>query len=173
MELKVDIDGVLRDVISEVVSIHNQKYGSNITVDDIIDYHICKYVPHIDNCRDFFKEHREQIFLHAKPYPDTINIINELYHQGFIIKIVSAQFPFSKDLTTKWLENHNVCYHELHYTSEKEKIPGDVFIDDHYEYVIKSKDKYPLLLSRPWNKHFKYPHRIENLKEVYNYLKRV
>lgn len=62
----------------------------------------------------------------AKPLDDAVNSINALYDQGHTIIIYSARTWMEYEMTTAWLRQHNIKYHQL----IMGKPIGDVWIDD-------------------------------------------
>jgi uncharacterized HAD superfamily protein len=62
----------------------------------------------------------------AKPIDGAIENINKLYNDGNTILIYSARTWMEFEMTTEWLKNHGVKYHQLILG----KPIGDVWIDD-------------------------------------------
>jgi len=62
----------------------------------------------------------------AKPLDGAIENINKLYDAGNIIIIYSARTWMEFEMTTNWLKNHEIKYHQL----VLGKPIGDVWIDD-------------------------------------------
>ncbi len=62
----------------------------------------------------------------AQPIPGAVECINTLYERGNIIIIFSARSWMEFEMTTAWLKNNSVKYHQLILG----KPIGDVWIDD-------------------------------------------
>jgi len=62
----------------------------------------------------------------AKPLPNAIERITELYNEGHTIIIYSARTWMEFEMTVDWLKRHEVPYHQLILG----KPIGDVWIDD-------------------------------------------
>lgn len=62
----------------------------------------------------------------AKPLEDAVTSINALYDQGHTIIIYSARTWMEFEMTTAWLKQNNIKYHQL----IMGKPIGDVWIDD-------------------------------------------
>jgi len=63
--------------------------------------------------------------LNAKPYPEVIKKVNELYRDNFII-IYTARQNWLMNSTYEWLDRNNVKYHAV----MNKKCPLNVLIDD-------------------------------------------
>jgi hypothetical protein len=62
----------------------------------------------------------------AKPLLNSIKNINKLYEDGHTIIIYTARSWMEFEMTTEWLQNHYVKYHQL----MMGKPIGDLWIDD-------------------------------------------
>jgi 5'(3')-deoxyribonucleotidase len=168
--LKCDIDGVLRDVCSEVLKILEFEYGKKYGLEDINCFYFDR-VFGIEDVEGFFRKYAKEIFLDAKPYWENLEDLGML-SEKYKIVLVSAQFPGTEYLTDKWLEKYGVFDYvdDVIYTSEKEKVKGNIFVDDCVHNLERSRDDVRLCMARPWNicAQGKFP-RIKRLKEVEGY----
>jgi len=62
----------------------------------------------------------------AKPLPGAIDVINDLYNKGNIIIIYSARTWQEFEMTSHWLHQNKIQYHQLILG----KPIGDIWIDD-------------------------------------------
>lgn len=62
----------------------------------------------------------------AKPLPGAIENINKLYNEGHTIVIYTARTWMEFEMTSEWLKNNGVLYHQL----MMGKPIGDLWIDD-------------------------------------------
>ena len=62
----------------------------------------------------------------ARPLPKAVETVNTLYEEGHTIIIYSARTWQEFEMTTHWLDQHQVKYHQL----VLGKPIGDVWIDD-------------------------------------------
>jgi uncharacterized HAD superfamily protein len=62
----------------------------------------------------------------AKPQPGAIEGVNRLYDDGHTIIIFSARTWMEYEMTSHWLKEHGIKYHQL----VLGKPVGDVWIDD-------------------------------------------
>jgi uncharacterized HAD superfamily protein len=63
--------------------------------------------------------------LNAKPLQENIDLINKLFVRKFVIIDTARRKEFAVE-TMKWLDNHGVKYHAIHF----EKMPCDCRLDD-------------------------------------------
>ena len=68
----------------------------------------------------------------AKPYNDSIRMINKLYDEGHYICFFSARTDAHRRVTEAWLKRHGVKYHGLILNKPRKLAPytGYHFIDD-------------------------------------------
>ena len=77
--VKIDVDGVIRNMFDNMCEIYNQRFKENKTVDDIWDYDVEKVFPKIKEELDisaaeyFFQLHAKELFLDNEPYEGAIN----------------------------------------------------------------------------------------------------
>lgn len=62
----------------------------------------------------------------AEPKQEAVDRVNRLYEEGHTIIIYSARTWMEWEMTTAWLKDHGVKYHQL----MMGKPVGDVWIDD-------------------------------------------
>ncbi|WP_018344812.1 HAD hydrolase family protein [Cytophaga aurantiaca] len=62
----------------------------------------------------------------AKPLPGSVENVNKLYNEGHTIIIYTARTWMEFEMTTEWLKNNGVQYHQL----MMGKPVGDFWIDD-------------------------------------------
>jgi hypothetical protein len=62
----------------------------------------------------------------AKPLKNAIGAINKLYDEGHTIIIYTSRTWMEYEMTTSWLKQHKIKYHQLYMG----KPIGDIWIDD-------------------------------------------
>ena len=168
LKILLDVDEVLRPIMSEVIKIYNKEHKTNIKFEDIKKWGLSNTFPLIDDDEHFFKFHSEQIFSQPDPYPFSPDIVYDLYRNHEVV-IVSSQFDGLEDLTLDWLKKHDFKFHNIFFEKDKSLIKGDVMIDDGVHNLINSSCKYNICVDRPWNKDFE-GIRARSLVSAYNYL---
>ena len=65
-KIKIDCDGVLRDIVPSMCTLYNDYYNENLTPDDVTDFDVNKIFIKCPNAYDFFfKEHVNFIYLNS------------------------------------------------------------------------------------------------------------
>ncbi len=162
--IKLDIDGVLRDIITPMVELYNAKFSNiltrPLTTDDVTSYNLNVSFPlvkeklHINPFDFFFRDHDLDILKMADACPGADDAVNELRSMGYKIIITSYQPTDSaKKLTIDWLRNHDIHYDYIVFTNSESKkdIVCDFIIDDRPKYLIDSDDKYKVCIRQPYN----------------------
>ena len=158
MRIKIDIDGVLRDMLSSMISIYNETFKQNLTINQIEDYDIAKSFPAFQTtCRDpykfFFDEHEKWTILSPNPYDGVVFSMKKLHDKGHKLVIVTKQpSTASKKDTIEWLYMWDIPYDEIHFANEKWRIEGDILIDDNPEYLNEEREKsIKICINMPYN----------------------
>ena len=106
MIIKVDIDGVLRDMNAMLVHLYNQKFKTNLTVEDLTDYDVSKSFPlfgmrgNTTAMDFFFHKMAKKVFYLSEPYEGVEDAMQKLKDNGHKIVIVTWQFSnINKKLT--------------------------------------------------------------------------
>jgi len=172
LKLLIDIDGVVRNITKPCIDIYKTYYNPQSTIieSDILLYEMESLFPEIvDLPGIFFGKFAKEVFLDlSKPYPQAIEIINELYlHHD--IHIVTHQFKGNEIYTLQWLEKYGLMYNSISFTSDKNNIFGEFAIDDSIDMLNKYKTAFPICMSRPWNKDWQGV-TVSDMKEFKQYL---
>jgi uncharacterized HAD superfamily protein len=123
MIIAVDIDGVLRDIVTTVEEMISKKYRQPYFVTQYNDKKVMEAL-RID---------MRKVFLKSPIYPGAKDFVDWLYN-NFRVKIVSYQPMVGGILFTNlWLKNHDIKYHDLVYVDKlQHKIDEewDIIIED-------------------------------------------
>ena len=99
MIVQIDVDGVIRDVISAMCKVYNEKFDGCLCVDDIDDYDVNTNFPKIIEetgrkpTEYFFTDHADKIFeTVSKPFDGVKEGIDLLRKYGHKVVIVTWQF---------------------------------------------------------------------------------
>ena len=177
--IKIDIDGVLRDMLSEMCIIYNKAYNTNITPNDISDYNVdisfplCKEIDGISANYFFFNEYSYDLCAYSKVINKSKEAIDILHNLGYYIIIVSYQKGYSnKHDTLVWLDNNNIYYDSICFTDRKDLVHGDIIIDDNPEFLdMCNDDEEKILIDAPYNKNNNKYKRVNLLYDYACYLK--
>ncbi|MGD9697596.1 5' nucleotidase, NT5C type [Acinetobacter sp.] len=160
MKIIMDVDGVLRNIVDQVLEINRLVFdpGSTASHDDINVWNIKKVLTKLPPLNVLFHEHAKEIFENAQPYPLALESLMALKEQHEI-HIVTAQEPYRFQHTINWLEKYNIKYDSITFmvNGTKNHIHGDVMIDDgmhnldDYKAAGANKQMRLICMDQPWN----------------------
>ena len=113
------------------------------------------------------------LFWKGKPYPGVGDALRRLRDAGHEIILITARGygsdHNSERATLDWLDDHDLPYHELHFSSDKSGFAVDYMIDDKAETFLALRDDADgpeaWLMDRPWNQHVETFYRVHSLAE--------
>lgn len=142
--VKVDIDGVIRDIIFTMCSLYNRETNEFFTEGDIKDYDVEKTFVGVYDPKSFFFTGRnaEEVFMHSLPYAHSRGALQSLREAGYKVVLVTWQMGVAnKKYALDWLEKWSVPYDDICFTRDKYMIEGDYLIDDNPEFLLDERDK--------------------------------
>ncbi|MFC1755758.1 hypothetical protein ACFL96_20605 [Thermoproteota archaeon] len=175
MRIGIDIDGVICDLVKNILIITKEMYGFNLRKEDI-------YKHEIHEVLGLEKDSFGKVFVRAlsslnhPAVKGAVTYINKLKKKHKIILVTSRPKRFNR-ITREWLRMNNIDYDKLvNIKSEKHtKLGGfDFFIDDHLgEIVFASRIKglKSILFDQPWNKSFNMENsfvRVRTWRKIYS-----
>jgi uncharacterized HAD superfamily protein len=166
----IDIDGVLTDEGPDNNSIWQQKmnefFEREITLKEYT-YDLAKaFAINNQELNDFIQAKIEEVYSSVKPINKARDILAELEREGHRLILITARHEEHRSLTEKWLNDHNIPYHELHHEHDKAPLAAkkniSLFIDDKKENALEiaAKDIPVFLVSKYHNYDFKGNHKI-------------
>ena len=179
--IKIDVDGVLRDMLSMMCEIYNKCYNENIKPEDVKDYDVdvsfpkCKEVDGISAKYFFFNEYAYEIYNCADVLPKAKEAMDIIHNLGYYIIIVTNQESYlNKHDTLVWLDNKNIYYDSICFTDRKDLVHGDIIVDDNPEFLDMCDDnEEKILIDAPYNKNIDKYQRFNSLYEYACYLKKI
>ena len=164
MIVKIDVDGVIRNMFDNMCKVYCNWFGDYLTADDIFDYDVDKVFPKvklnlgISAAEFFFRMHTKEVFLLSKPYSKVKEAIDKLMANGHKVVIVTWQYTFENKLNTLFFFNNNdIHYDDICFTKDKWMIEGDWLIDDNPEFILDDRDKSKkIMINMPYNKETEY-----------------
>ena len=143
MIIKLDIDGVLRDMESPMIRLYNERFQTHMKSGDLISYDIDKSFPlfqkvGIDGYKFFFEDHLQDCYINADAYERAAEAVQLLRKRGHIIHVVSYQPSLkAQKATLEWLNINNIKFDNITFTNIKDKtcVPCEMIIDDCPEYI--------------------------------------
>ena len=170
--IKIDCDGVLRDILPSMCMVYNDHYDDNLTPEDITDFDIDKIFTKCPNPYEFFfKEHVNFLYSNSPKCKKSKEAMDLLHEKGYYIIIVSSQPSFeNKYYTLNWLKDNDIYYDSICFTKEKQLITGDIVVDDYGKNLSKCNELEKILIDAPHNKNEMLYKRYGNLFEYVNTL---
>jgi 5'(3')-deoxyribonucleotidase len=131
MKIAVDMDGVLADVYSSYIRLHEQEFGERKTlasIEGLEEWEGFPQAPRYVRTPGFFEN--LQVIPGAVTHLKQLNEIHEIF-------IVSAaiEFPLSLNEKLNWLSAHFpfLSWKQIVFCGSKNIIQADVMIDDHFK----------------------------------------
>ena len=197
MIIAIDLDGVLRDFIGQLIKQFKQDYPTSAnkipqSEDDITRWALSDFFPKGWNKKELSKYWREtrpdEIYGDADPYPQALKFMKQLskyckQNKHKLIIITSAQHKLTQKANWKWLKRTGVdkLVDEIHMKVDKYKIPGDILLDDYIVNLEKWSDtksvsfpgqRIAVAFNRPWNQQWDRA-RVKNYDAFLLFLKTI
>lgn len=163
MTIKIDVDGVIRDLLRAMCEVFNDEFDSNVMPRDIKEYKV-NDEPHFRKIRDkypsitpheyFFRENARKVFLdYAYQIFGAKQAIDKLRKNGHKVVIVTKQIGIkNKVYTLEFLNKNRIEYDDICFTADKWAIDGDYLIDDNPEFLEDEREKSKkIIIDAPYN----------------------
>ena len=164
MIIGIDVDDVVANLVDAWLARYNFDYKDNLKNKDITEWNISKFVKPKCGIKiyDYLKD--KTLYNFVNPVQNSLNAVNMLKNFGRVVFITA---PISETMGEKysWLKEHGYIDTIKDYieATDKDLIKCNFLIDDGYHNIKNRKGSF--LFSRPWNKSFNYPQRINSWKE--------
>lgn len=178
--IKIDVDGVIRDIVTTMCNCYNGLFGTDMTTEDVVLYNVNNLFPKIrekygiEPSEFFFDRLSHAVFESvSKPFEGVSEAIGTLMEHGYKAVIVTWQFSKANKIhTLNFLERYNIPYDDICFTKDKWMIKGDYLIDDNPEFITDKRDKSEKILvdaayNRKLSKNYT---RVKSLKEAVEYI---
>ena len=166
MRIGVDVDGVLRDFVGELLIQYSRDFPDH-EVQAITEWDLHNFFPIGKAVYTYaFDTRAKEIFEGADPYPGAYSAMIALKERGHEIVYVTTQ-PRGKEIhTLNWLLKHGFPYSGLVITAIKDIANCDVYIDDgpHNIKALREAGKLAVCFNQPWNR-FVTGDRVKTLQE--------
>ena len=173
----IDCDEVLRSLLNGMVSLYNEKFGENMTRNEVRDFNVEVSFPKIKEMTGktsaewFFQEHGEELFLKSPALPGINQAIQKLRKYGEVI-IITYQKTYQNKLDTlNWLINNKVEVDGLCFLKNKTLLHVDYLLDDNWWNFLGSNADTGVLITAPYNEDIAVDSLIEksNCKKMYRF----
>ena len=164
MVIKIDIDGVIRDLLRAMCEVFNNEFDEHVQPCDIKEYNVNEE-PHFRKIKEkypsitpheyFFREYRNEVFFdYAFPFLGAKQAIDKLRLNGHKVVIVTKQIGISNKMNAlKFLDKNGINYDDICFTADKWSINGDYLIDDNPEFLEDEREmSKKLIIDAPYNR---------------------
>lgn len=162
MIIKLDIDGVIRDILTPICELYNKEYKTptqkEVTPEDFKIYDIDEVLEwaeeQIEPFAYMFFERAEDVFLKkAKLYEDVIEALRIFEELGHNVVFATAQVSEQGKLyTIDFMRKHGLLDYPLFFGDDKTLLKCDIAIDDFNPYLQREGDDVvKVLVERPYN----------------------
>ena len=168
--IAIDMDEVIADFIPKHLSLYNQEYGEQITVNDLQGCTLESLRPELEDIiKGYIKD--PSFFRDLDVMKDSQSVIEELNH-SFEVYITTAAMEYPTSFTAKyeWLKEHFPFLNDLNFVfcGTKKIIRADYLIDDNIKH-FKTFEGQGLLYTAPHNIHETDYVRVNNWLEIRKY----
>lgn len=179
--VKIDVDGVIRDMLGALCKLYfafdpsvNRDFIRNYSVN--VSFPLIREHIGIDAHDYFFKHHSDDVnFNMAVPFHGAKEAIEELKRYGYKIVIVTKQDSYeSKMNTLKFLSHYGIYYDDICFTGDKWMIESEFMIDDNIEFLSNKlentqKEK-RFIIDAPYNRVYSDFTRFNTLADAVYYI---
>ena len=172
LTILVDMDDVLNNLVESWIHYLNERYSTNVSVEDVLSWDITKAFPTLSIDDIYAPSHIDEFWETVKPNIDNIEYLNQIINDGYKVVLVTAskyQTIYKKfEMFFKYCPY--LSWDDVIVTSQKQMIKGDVLIDDGI-HNLEGGDYLKFLIDRPHNRYFDADKngikRIKSIKEGY------
>ena len=171
-----DLDDVLFPLVPLWITEINKKYGTLVSPSGITDWDIVDFFPSLTRKQIFQPLNKASFWEKRLPTEDGLWFVDNVLDDGHeLIVVTSAHYTDIEHSIRRLLQ----CYDRLSYsdiviTAKKQRVIGDVLIDDAIHNLIDGS-YYPILKSMPHNTKCNEDEygirRVRNLYQAYNIVK--
>ena len=154
--IALDVDGTIADLATSWIKLVKERYGVELTMDQLTKYHMNELVPSmtreefIDSLREIWRDYKN-----VKLVDMSIPQILDKVHQDYEIHIVTATVG-TDDQIKEWLQINAIPYDKFVHVAnsgEKKKEGADIYIDDYFKVAqqVAVLDKNVIIIKQPWS----------------------
>lgn len=157
LTIGIDVDGVLRNNLGEMVRLYNESFNENLTVDDVVDFKTENIFTKISEVTGdtpshwFFQIHSNELFRDAKPFSGVAEDIKRLQEHARIIIITYQKSYLNKSQTLEWLEKCGIEPDGIVFIKDKTLVRCDYLVDDNDWNFAGSRVNTGVLINAPYN----------------------
>ena len=158
LTIAIDVDGVLRDNLGEMVNLYNKEFNDNKKVEEITEFKTELSFPRIlqesgvTSSQWFFQNHSKELFVDAKAFANAAEDIKMLQGYGKVIIVTYQKSYLNKHQTLEWLEKNGIEPDGVCFLRDKTQLHADIFVDDNDWNFIGCNCDNGILINAPYNK---------------------
>lgn len=135
LRLGIDLDGVVADFNSGWIERYNRDFGTDLSVDQIVEWDAPTHLTHFTGMDDFWSWAKtcgegRSLFRPLRPYAGALESLRRLRRLGHKIVILTTKPDFAVHDTYAWLSEHEVPTTEVHILDDKTTVDCDIYLDD-------------------------------------------
>lgn len=154
--IKVDLDNVLNDMASTMVSMYNEINLTMLDYNRCTEYDFSSYGTFFKRWAwDLWENHPDKLYERMRPPENAENGFKKLC-ADFDVSIVTASFPWCFNLACKFVEQYYPWFPQgsIIKCSDKRWINAEYAIDDLQRNLISDVISTRILIDQPWNRNF-------------------
>lgn len=172
LTIALDFDDVLGDCNGYALMKTNCKYGTSVTLDDIVSWG--KSGSDADKRLECFED--ADFFINQPLLPGAQKFVSDLYDNGrreiFIVTAIQPQFMHIR--AKKILDSFpEIKPENIIMGTRKDMIKTNILLDDKADNILHSIADYSVLFRRPWNQHLTGMLSVTNYEEFLSMVKRI
>lgn len=176
MTILVDVDNVLEDLNQAWVNAVNEKYGTNVSPNDIVSWDIEQFFDGLSRTQVFSPLHDKRFWESLEPIDGAPEYLKKLIDDGYQVLLVTSSHPDTIQYKYRFIVKYfpYISFKDIIFASKKQMIRGDVMIDD-APHNLEGGEYLGLLMYSPHNRGYNAEEqgfiRVDNWEQIYNTIK--
>lgn len=178
MTILVDVDNVLEDLNQAWVNAVNEKYGTNVSPNDIVSWDIEQFFDGLSRTQVFSPLHDKRFWESLEPIDGAPEYLKKLIDDGYQVLLVTSSHPDTIQYKYRFIVKYfpYISFKDIIFASKKQMIRGDVMIDD-APHNLEGGEYLGLLMYSPHNRGYNAEEqgfiRVDNWEQIYNTIKNI
>ena len=165
LRICIDLDNILNNLTETLLEFYNRDYQDNLTLEDITEYKMDKFVKKGCKITDYFKS--DELWMRVLPIKQAQEYL-KILNQDYDLRIVTASHLGDMPTKYRWIK---VFYpflkrEQIWTVFDKQWIDCDILVDDCEGNLIEG-NYYKIILDYPFNR--KADDIKENIFRAYNF----
>ena len=178
MTILVDVDNVLEDLNQAWVNAVNEKYGTNVSPNDIVSWDIEQFFDGLSRTQVFSPLHDKRFWESLEPIDGAPEYLKKLIDDGYQVLLVTSSHPDTIQYKYRFIVKYfpYISFKDIIFASKKQMIRGDVMIDD-APHNLEGGEYLGLLMYSPHNRGYNAEEQgfipVDNWEQIYNTIKNI